>query len=131
MYALAWKNGYIVWKKQWYTFTWRVLLWIDLYITQKDQVFIVDVVVIDSMRKMMSLNVINWLAGAAVKFNVIAKISKYKGFYEGRHFIPMTMEVHNAPRRDMDRFIRECAHLFQNRQSKGHLSLFFCIQFSK
>jgi hypothetical protein len=43
----------------------------------------------------------------------------------------MTMEVHGAPVRDMDRFIREGAFLFLNRQSKGHLSLSFCIQFSK
>jgi len=43
----------------------------------------------------------------------------------------MAMEVHNAPRRDMDRFIRECAHLFHNRRLRGHLSLSFCIQFLK
>jgi hypothetical protein len=29
----------------------------------------------------------------------------------------------------MDYFIRECAHLFHNRPSGDHLSLFFCIQF--
>ncbi len=32
---------------------------------------------------------------------------------------------------DMDRFIRECACLFHDRQLGGHLSLFFCIQFFK
>jgi hypothetical protein len=43
----------------------------------------------------------------------------------------MAMEVHGTPERDMDRFIKECAHLFHDRRSKGHLSLFFCIQFFK
>ncbi len=31
----------------------------------------------------------------------------------------------------MDRFIRECAPLFHDRQLGNHLSLFFCIQFFK
>jgi hypothetical protein len=31
----------------------------------------------------------------------------------------------------MDHFIKECAHLFHNRRSGGHLSLSFCIQFFK
>jgi hypothetical protein len=31
----------------------------------------------------------------------------------------------------MDHFIRECAHLFHDRWSRGHLALFFCIQFFK
>jgi hypothetical protein len=38
------------------------------------------------------------------------------------------MEVHNAHGRDMDCFIRECVHLFHNKQLRGYLS-FFCIQF--
>jgi len=33
--------------------------------------------------------------------------------------------------RDMDRFIKECACLFHDKQSKNHLSLSFCIQFFK
>jgi hypothetical protein len=41
----------------------------------------------------------------------------------------MAMEVHNTPERDMDRFIKECACLFHNRRSRGHLFLSFCIQF--
>jgi hypothetical protein len=40
----------------------------------------------------------------------------------------MAMEVHNAHERDMDCFIRECVHLFHNKQLRGYLS-FFCIQF--
>jgi len=41
------------------------------------------------------------------------------------------MEVHNAIECDMDRFIKECARLFHNKQLRGHLSLFFCIHFFK
>jgi len=47
----------------------------------------------------------------------------------GHYFIPMAMEVHNAPGCDMDRFIRECAHLFCDRWLRGHLSLYFYIHF--
>jgi hypothetical protein len=39
------------------------------------------------------------------------------------------MEVHGVPGRDMDHFIKECACFFHDRQSGGHLSLSFCIQF--
>jgi hypothetical protein len=48
---------------------------------------------------------------------------------EGHHFIPMVMEVHNTPKHNMNRFINECGHLFHDKQSRGHLSLSFCIQF--
>ncbi len=54
----------------------------------------------------MASNVINQLA------NVIVK---YKGPHEGHHFIPMAMEVHNAPGLDMDRFIKERVCLFHDR----------------
>jgi hypothetical protein len=37
--------------------------------------------------------------------------------------------VHGALGYDMDRFIRDCAHLFHDRQLRGHLSLFFCTKF--
>jgi hypothetical protein len=43
----------------------------------------------------------------------------------------MAMEVHGAPRCDMDSFIMECVRLFHNRRSGGHLSLSLCIQFFK
>jgi hypothetical protein len=33
--------------------------------------------------------------------------------------------------RDMNCFIKECAHLFHDKGSRGHLSLSFCIQFFK
>jgi hypothetical protein len=62
--------------------------------------------------KKVALNVINWLVGVATKLNDIAKIRKYKGFHKGHHFISMAMEVHGALGRDMDDFIKECAHLF-------------------
>jgi hypothetical protein len=95
--------------------------------TQKDQVFIVDVVVIDSMWEAMALSVINQPLGAIAKLNAITKIHKYRGLHEGHRFIPVAMEVHDALERDMDCFIRECVHLFHDRQSRGHLSLPFCI----
>ncbi len=74
-------------------------------------------------------SVISRLAGVTVEHNDIVKIRKYRESYEGHHFILMAMEVHDAPKRDKDHFIRECARLFHNRQSRGHLSLSFCIQF--
>jgi hypothetical protein len=99
--------------------------------TQEDQVFVVDVVVIDIMWEIVALNVISWPSNAVVKLNAIVKICKYKGFHEGHHFIPMAMEVHDAFEHDIHCFIRECAHLFHDRQSRDHLSLSFCIQFFK
>ncbi len=75
------------------------------------------------------MNVINQPIGATIKFNAIAKINKYGRLCEGHQFIPLAMEVHGAPKHDMDHFIEECAHLFHDRQSKGHLFLFFYIQF--
>jgi hypothetical protein len=43
----------------------------------------------------------------------------------------MAMEVHIAPRYDIDCFIKECARLFHNRIFENHLSLSFCIQFCR
>ncbi len=85
-------------------------------------------VVIDPTWEMMASNVINRPIGATAKFNAIAKICKYRGLHEGHHFISMGMKVHGAPRHDMDCFIRECVCLFHDRRTRGHLSLFFCIQ---
>jgi hypothetical protein len=78
---------------------------------------------------MVAFSVISRPTGAVVELSTIAKIRKYKRFHEGHHFIPMAMEVHDAPKRDMDRFGNECACFFHNRLSRGHLSLSFCIQF--
>jgi hypothetical protein len=97
---------------------------------RKDQVFIVSVVVTNPRREMMAFNVITRLASATMELNVITKIRKYKGLHEGHHFILMAMEVHGTFERDMDCFIKECAHLFHDRQLKSHLSLFFEFNFS-
>jgi hypothetical protein len=97
----------------------------------RDQVFIADVVVTNPMWEMVASNVISQLIGVIAELNAIVNIHKYKGFHEGHHFILMAMEVHDAHVCDMDCFIKERAHLFRNRRSKGHLSLFFCIQFFK
>jgi hypothetical protein len=40
----------------------------------------------------------------------------------------MAMEVHGAFGRNMDHFIMECAHFSHDKHSRGHLSLFLCIQ---
>jgi len=79
----------------------------------------------------MAMNVINRLAGVVVELNSIIKIHKYGSFHEGHHFILMAMEVHDVVECDMDRFIKECVSLFHDKQLRGNLSLFFCIQFLK
>jgi hypothetical protein len=71
--------------------------------------------VIDLTQEMVASNVINRPINAVAKFNVIAKIHKYKKFHEGHHFIPMAMKVHNTPKCDMDHFIKECVYLFHNK----------------
>jgi hypothetical protein len=129
MYALTQKSEHIVWKEQWYALTLGVSLRTNLYMTQEDQVFVVDVVAINLTREMVASNVISSLACAIVKLSTIVKIHRYKTLHEGHHFIPMAMNVHDALERDMDRFIIECVHLFHDRRSKDHLSLFFCTQF--
>jgi hypothetical protein len=83
--------------------------------TQKDQVFVANVVAINLTWETMASNVISQPASAVVKLSTIAKIRKYKGLHEMHHFILMTMEVHSAFERDMDRFVREHAHLFHDR----------------
>jgi len=131
MYAFTWKSGHIVWKEQWYALTSGASLRTNLYVTHEDQIFVTNVVVTDLTWEIVALNVISRLVGAIIKHNAIAKIRKYKGLHEGHHFILMAMEVHPAPRCDIDYFIGECAHLFHDRWSRGHLSLSFCIQFFK
>jgi hypothetical protein len=73
----------------------------------------------------MTLSVINRSIGVIAKLNAIAKIRKYKELHERHHFILMAMEVHDAPKRDMDCVIKECAHLFHDRQSIGYFILIF------
>jgi hypothetical protein len=83
------------------------------------------------MWETVASSVINRPTNATMKLTAIAKIPKYKRFQEGQLFILVAMEVHGAPNYDMDPFIRECAYLFHDKQSRGHLSLSFYIQFLK
>jgi hypothetical protein len=73
--------------------------------TQEDEVFIADVMVIDLMRKTTALNVISRPTNVVVKLSTIVKICKYRGLHEGHHFIPTAMEVHVTVGCDMDCFI--------------------------
>ncbi len=86
-------------------------------------------VVTDPTWETVALSVISQPAGVIVELSTIIKIRKYRGLHEGHHFIPMAMEVHNAPGHDMDCFIRACICLFHDRQLGDYLFLSFCIQF--
>jgi hypothetical protein len=66
--------------------------------TQEDQVFIANVVVINSTQETVVLNIINQPVGANAELSAIIKIHKHKGLHEGHHFILMAMEVHSAPK---------------------------------
>jgi hypothetical protein len=130
MYALAQENRHVVWKKRWYAITSRISSQVDLYVTQKDQVFVANVVVIHPTRETVVSNVINQLTTyVVVELSAITKIRTYRRLREGHHFISMAMEVHVALGHDMDHFIRECACIFHDKQFGSHLSLSFCIQF--
>ncbi len=59
--------------------------------TQEDQVFIINVVVIHPTQEK---NAISQLTNVVAKLNAIIKIRKCKGFHERHHFIPMAMDVH-------------------------------------
>jgi hypothetical protein len=59
MYAMARENGHIIWKKQWYALMSRVLFQADLYMTQEDQVFVVNAVVTNLMRGTIASNLIS------------------------------------------------------------------------
>jgi hypothetical protein len=95
--------------------------------TCEDHIFVTNAVVTNPTQETMAMNVINQLACAIAKLNAITKICKYKGIHEGHHFISMAMEVHGAPRHDMNHFNKDCVRIFHDKQSKGHLSLSFCI----
>jgi hypothetical protein len=103
----------------------RISLWVDLYMTWKDQVCIVNVVVTNPTQETVISSVISQPTSVVAELSTIAKIRKYRKLHKGHHFIPMAMEVHDALGRDMDCFIS--AHIFHDRQSKGHLSLSSCI----
>jgi len=109
-----------------------VHLYIKNFITSQSlhwQIFVTNVMVTNLTREIMALNVISQPSSAIAKLSVIVKIHKYKGFHEGHHFVLLAMEVQGTHGCDMDRFIKECVRLFHNRQSRGYLSLYFCIQF--
>jgi hypothetical protein len=131
MYAFTRESAHAIWRKWWYALMSRVSLWIDLYMTREDQVFIVDVVVINLTWEMVALSVIGRLKSVIAKLSAIVNICKYKRFHEEHHFILMAREVHNTLGCDMDCFIMECVCLFHNRRLGDHLSLFFYIQFFK
>jgi hypothetical protein len=84
-------------------------------VIHEDQVFVVDVVVMDLTWEMVVTIIISWPADVATKLSAIDKIYKYRKIHEEHHFIPMAMEMHNAPRRDMDCFIKESIRLFHGR----------------
>jgi hypothetical protein len=63
----------------------------------EDQVFVVDVVITNATQETMAMNVISQPTSADRELNTIAKIRKYRRLHEGHYFIPMAMEVHNAP----------------------------------
>jgi hypothetical protein len=81
----------------------------------ENHVFVTNVTVIDPTWEIMATNVINQLVSAIVELSTIIKIRKYKRFHKGHHLILMVMEVHGAPRHDLDRFFRGCACLFHDR----------------
>jgi hypothetical protein len=47
MYAFIQRSGHVIWKERWYALTSRVSFQVDFYMTQEDQIFITDVVVMD------------------------------------------------------------------------------------
>jgi hypothetical protein len=88
------------------------------------------VVVTDLMWETMVSSFNSQLVGAIVELSTIVKIRKYKRFHERHHFIPMAMDVHGTPWRNMDHFIRECACLFQSRRSGDIYLCLFTFNFS-
>jgi hypothetical protein len=54
----------------------------------------------------MASSVISQPIGAVAKLNAIVKVRNYRRLRKRHHLIPMAMEVHNAPRRNMNRFIK-------------------------
>jgi hypothetical protein len=59
MYAFIQESEHVVWKNQWCTLTSGVSLQVDIYMTQEDRVFVVDVVVTNPTQKTMALSVIS------------------------------------------------------------------------
>jgi hypothetical protein len=74
MYTLTQKSGHAIWKKWWYALTSRFSLWTNLYMTQKDHVFVVDVVVINPMWETMVSSAINQPTCVIAKFSTIVTL---------------------------------------------------------
>jgi len=72
-------------------------------------------VVTDPTPETVVSNVITRQVGVTIELNTIIKIRKYRRLHKGHHFIPMAMEMQGTHGRDMDCFIKECAHLFHDR----------------
>jgi len=92
MYALIWKSGHVVWREQWYTFTSKGSLQVDLYMTWGPG-FVANVVVTDPTQEIGASSVISQPTCAIAKFSAIINIYKYRRLHEGHHFIPMALEV--------------------------------------
>jgi len=94
--------------------------------TCEDQVFVANVMAIDLTWEIVATIVIIQPKGAIAKLNAIAKICKYRGFHDKLE--PFYFDGNGgAPKCDIDRFIRECAHLFHDRRLRSHLSFSFYI----
>jgi hypothetical protein len=76
MYALVWYDGHDVWKEWWYAFTSEVSLQANLYMIHEDQVFVANVVVMNSTWETMVMSVISQLACVMWNFSSIVKIHK-------------------------------------------------------
>jgi sialic acid synthase SpsE len=83
MYAFVQESEHDVWREQWYTLMSRASLQVDLYITCEDQVFNINLVVMDSTWGMVAMNVINRLAGANAELMSLLKSTNIEGFMKG------------------------------------------------
>ncbi len=59
MYASIQENGHVAWEEWWYPLMSGTSLQVDFYMTHEDQIFVIDVVVIDPTWKMMATSVIS------------------------------------------------------------------------
>jgi hypothetical protein len=123
MYVLVQESGHVVWRK-WWTPLCQEFHYEPISTWLERTKFSLLIWWLRIQCEVVASTVISQPTCVAAKLNTIAKIHKYRGLHEGHHFIPTTTEVHNALECDMDCFIKECARLFHNRWSGGHLSLF-------
>ncbi len=67
------------------------------------------------MGEMVAFSVISQPTSATMRLNAIIKIHNHGRLHEGHHIIPMAMEMHGAPKHDMDCFIKERLGLFHDK----------------